>query len=73
VSRIDSKDLVSKLIHAQSFYYADQRNEKGGNMGTAVDGEAHAEWYYELASGDGSVPWDATFTKGKGYVDYNHK
>lgn len=40
-------------------------------MGGAVDGEAHAEFYDQLANGIKNVPWHATFVKGKGYVDFS--
>ncbi|EON69387.1 hypothetical protein W97_08647 [Coniosporium apollinis CBS 100218] len=53
------------------FYYADQRTPEGGPVGTVVDAEAHADFYYELASKDPSdVPWHATFVKGKGYTKF---
>lgn len=35
-----------------------------------LDGDAHAEFYAELAGGGDEVPWHATFVKGKGYVKF---
>ncbi|KAA8650996.1 uncharacterized protein ATNIH1004_003687 [Aspergillus tanneri] len=54
------------------FYYADQRTPEGTSMRTGVDGEAHAEFFKQLADWqDPSVPWLATFVKGKGYVNFS--
>ncbi|EED12613.1 conserved hypothetical protein [Talaromyces stipitatus ATCC 10500] len=52
------------------FFYADERHEDGKFKGMAVDGPAHGEFYPQLASNDGGVPWHATFIKGKGYVKF---
>ncbi|KAF2691249.1 NAD(P)-binding protein [Lentithecium fluviatile CBS 122367] len=52
------------------FFYADERHEDGKFKGMALDGDAHAEFYAQLAEHDGSVPWQATFVKGKGYVQF---
>ncbi|KAH7395211.1 hypothetical protein DE146DRAFT_678975 [Phaeosphaeria sp. MPI-PUGE-AT-0046c] len=49
------------------FFYADERNEDGSNKGMQIDGDAHAEFYADLASGEADVPWHATFVKGEGY------
>lgn len=35
-----------------------------------LDGAAHADFYLQLARHEGSVPWQATFVKGKGYVQF---
>ncbi|KAF2648014.1 NAD(P)-binding protein [Lophiostoma macrostomum CBS 122681] len=52
------------------FFYADERTAEGGIKGMELDGEAHAEFYAQLASGTAEVPWHATFVKGKGYVKF---
>ncbi|KAJ6123707.1 hypothetical protein N7471_011024 [Penicillium samsonianum] len=53
------------------FYYADQRTPEGTSMRTGVDGVAHAEFFKQLADRqDPSVPWLATFVKGKGYINF---
>jgi hypothetical protein len=53
------------------FFYADERYADGKVKGTEVDGAAHGEFYAELASHQGSIPWHATFAKDKGYVKFN--
>ncbi|KAF5872154.1 putative uncharacterized oxidoreductase protein [Botrytis fragariae] len=55
------------------FYWADERTTEGGPKGNAIDGEAHGEFYYELATSEEPLTWDATFVAGKGYVDFNGK
>lgn len=40
-------------------------------MGNKVGGEAHAQFYLDLASGKSDAPYEATFVKGKGYVDFS--
>ncbi|ATZ55418.1 hypothetical protein BCIN_12g00160 [Botrytis cinerea B05.10] len=55
------------------FYWADERTTEGGHVGNAIDGEAHGEFYYELATSEDPLTWDATFVAGKGYVDFNGK
>jgi hypothetical protein len=35
-----------------------------------LDGDAHAEFFAELAGDEGDIPWHATFVKGKGYVKF---
>jgi len=52
------------------FYYADERNADGSMKSTALDGDAHAEFFFELAKAPAEVPWHATFVKGKGYVKF---
>ncbi|KAF2444621.1 NAD(P)-binding protein [Karstenula rhodostoma CBS 690.94] len=52
------------------FFYADERNADGSIKGMAIDGEAHADFFAQLASGEGEVPWNATFVKGQGYVKF---
>ena len=53
-----------------SFFYADERNADGSLKGMQLDGDAHAEFFAQLASGEVEVPWHATFVKGKGYVKF---
>lgn len=53
------------------FYYADERTESGNAVYGDINGEAHAEFYYQLAEGlVKDVPVDATFVKGKGYTKF---
>jgi hypothetical protein len=35
-----------------------------------LDGDAHAEFFAQLASSSLDVPWHATFVKGQGYVKF---
>ncbi|OQV10143.1 hypothetical protein CLAIMM_14183 [Cladophialophora immunda] len=55
------------------FYYADERNAEGDAVYRAVDGEAHGQFYVELAEKEGQGPWLATFVKGTGYVDFSSR
>ncbi|KAK0716784.1 hypothetical protein B0T26DRAFT_853394 [Lasiosphaeria miniovina] len=52
------------------FFYADERNVDGSIKGMALDGDAHAEFYAQLATGAKDVPWHATFVKGQGYTKF---
>ncbi|KAF7519878.1 hypothetical protein G7054_g12962 [Neopestalotiopsis clavispora] len=52
------------------FFYADERLEDGKHVGMNLDGEAHAEFFAQLANHEGKVPWLATFVKGKGHVQF---
>ncbi|KAF7903805.1 uncharacterized protein EAF01_006854 [Botrytis porri] len=51
----------------------DEQTTEGASKGNAIDGEAHREFYYELATSEEPLTWDATFVAGKGYVDFNWK
>ncbi|TFK47153.1 putative short-chain dehydrogenase [Heliocybe sulcata] len=53
-----------------SFYYADERKADGQPVVNAIDGDAHGDFYYELAQDAKQRPWLATFVKGKGYVHF---
>ena len=53
-----------------SFFYADERHADGKSKGMELDGPAHAEFFAQLAEHQGNVPWQATFVKDKGYVDF---
>ncbi|KAF4626633.1 hypothetical protein G7Y89_g11523 [Cudoniella acicularis] len=55
------------------FYYTDERFEDGGSVFMDIDGQAHADFYYELVRRKDQGPWEATFVKGKGYVDFDGK
>ncbi|KFY93873.1 hypothetical protein V500_03501 [Pseudogymnoascus sp. VKM F-4518 (FW-2643)] len=52
------------------FFYADERHADGKNKGMDLDGDAHGEFYAQLADHEANVPWQATFVKGKGYVKF---
>jgi hypothetical protein len=52
------------------FFYADERHVDGKLKGGALDGPAHGEFYAHLASQEENVPWQATFVKDKGYVQF---
>jgi hypothetical protein len=51
------------------FYFADERQSNGGPT-IPVDGPAAGEAYVELAEKKEQGPWNWTFVKGKGYVDF---
>jgi hypothetical protein len=38
--------------------------------GSKIDAEAHGDVYVKLAEEKEQGPWDYTFVKGKGYVDF---
>ncbi|KAF3932581.1 hypothetical protein ABW20_dc0106827 [Dactylellina cionopaga] len=65
--------LADSLYSPQGlrFFYADERNKDGSIKGMALDGDAHAEFYIQLAKQDDHVPWHATFVKDQGYVKFN--
>lgn len=53
------------------FYWADERTPEGEIIGLAINGQAHGDFFYELATSEQPLPWDATFVAGKGYVDFH--
>jgi len=55
------------------YYFGDERFEDGYPTMGKIDGEAHGEFYWELAQKKEQGPWNATFVKGKGYVDFETK
>jgi NAD(P)-dependent dehydrogenase (short-subunit alcohol dehydrogenase family) len=74
--QVDSMAGIPNLLfltHLTSrFFYADERHPDGAPRLDGSDGEAHAEFFAQLASHEESkdVPWEATFVKGKGYVSF---
>ncbi|KAK9235242.1 hypothetical protein V1525DRAFT_410552 [Lipomyces kononenkoae] len=52
------------------FYYGDERKADGSPAYGAIDGEAHAKLYLELAEGKTQGPWQQTFVKGVGYKKF---
>lgn len=60
------------------FYYVDQRSPDGSYTDgresakeeNRLDGNAHSEFFLELANRDDQGPANATFIKGKGYVEF---
>lgn len=66
-----SQSYAEKGYH---FYYGDERTAEGKSMtGTTLNGQGHADFYYELSQKKDQGPWDATFVSGKGYVDFSGK
>ncbi|KAF2110770.1 hypothetical protein BDV96DRAFT_500800 [Lophiotrema nucula] len=64
---------VADALHKDKgyrFFYADERYGDGKLKGQDLDGDAHAEFFAQLASDSGSIPWHATFAKDKGYVKW---
>jgi len=53
------------------FYYADER-KADGSAKYRVDGEAHAELFWELAKEKTQGPWMQTFVKGTGYAKFDN-
>ncbi|KAJ0414443.1 hypothetical protein BJY00DRAFT_30546 [Aspergillus carlsbadensis] len=54
------------------FHYADERAQGGkGKGGPNLDGPAHGEFYAQLASHEGDIPWNATFVAGEGYGKFD--
>ena len=49
-----------------SFYYADQRSPEGKPMYTGLDGDAHAETYWDLADSEAKGKSILTFVKDQG-------
>ena len=53
------------------FYYGDQRKADGAAVYNAIDGDAHAKLYLNLAEGKVQGPWQQTFVSGVGYKDFS--
>ncbi len=62
--------MVRGLCLGASFYYVDERTEKGQPIMGKIDGPAHGDFCWELAQRKDQGPWDATFVKGVGYKDF---
>ena len=59
------------MLMPASFFYADQRKADGAYASGDLDGDAHAEFYLQLAEEPNkNVPAQATFVKGQGYVNF---
>ncbi|KAK7225422.1 hypothetical protein V2G26_013425 [Clonostachys chloroleuca] len=52
------------------FFYTDERKSDGQPVSTEIDGDAHSEFYLELITHEGQIPWHATFVKDQGYVQF---
>ncbi|KAJ5587255.1 uncharacterized protein N7459_003020 [Penicillium hispanicum] len=52
------------------FYYADERNADGTPAYASIDGEAHGEFYLQLADHKSQGPWQQTFVKAIGYKSF---
>lgn len=52
------------------FYFADERKANAEFVYGGIDGDAHGEFYLDLAKSGEQGPFQATFVKGKGYVDF---
>lgn len=65
--------FVSKRLtgYIYRFYYGDQRKADGAAVYNAIDGDAHAKLYLELAEGETQGPWQQTFVPGTGYKDFS--
>lgn len=57
------------MLTVYRFYYADER-KADGTITPQIDGEAHAEFYAQLAEGESQGPWQQTFVKGSGYQKF---
>ena len=53
-----------------SIYYANEKKPDGNEMGAHPDGDAHADFFYELATKAQSGEFDQTFVERKGYVKF---
>jgi hypothetical protein len=55
------------------FYYIDERTPSGAPVSGDLNGEAHGVEFWKLVQAKEQLPWQYTFTKGKGYVDFELK
>ena len=62
---------VNGRLTSLRFYYGDQRMADGAAVYNAIDGDAHAKLYLELAEGKVQGPWQQTFVPGMGYKDFS--
>lgn len=58
------------LLMTTRFYYADERKADGSAAFMDIDGEAHGEFYTQLAESKSQGPWHQTFVKGVGYRNF---
>lgn len=63
--------FVKSATNSYRFYYGDQRKADGAAVYNAIDGDAHAKLYLELAEGETQGPWQQTFVSGIGYKDFS--
>ncbi|KZT25031.1 putative short chain type dehydrogenase [Neolentinus lepideus HHB14362 ss-1] len=61
----------ANLSKGYKYYYADERTPEGETVKFDNSGDAHGEFYYDLAQDPKQGAWLATFVKGKGYVDFS--
>lgn len=61
---------LNRLLLFPRFFYADERNQDGAQKGMDLDGDAHADFYAELAKQERHFPSQAPFVKGQGYVKF---
>lgn len=61
---------IAANVYKHHWYYADERLPNGRPTMSAIDGEAHGEAYFELATRKEQGPWDYTFVKGAGYKKF---
>jgi hypothetical protein len=55
---------------ASFWYFGDERRPFGGSVMDVIDGEERALFYCKLNQQKSQGPWNATFVKGRGYVDF---
>lgn len=63
--------IYVSVLMQYSFYYVDERKADGNPKGTAIDGEAHADFFLSLVDGSVDAPWHATFVQGEGYKSFS--
>lgn len=63
-------ELASQALKDSAWYYADERLANGKPVMTDIDGEAHGEAFYKLATSGKQEPWNYTFVKGTGYIKF---
>ena len=54
----------------ERFYYADERKPDGAPK-YGIDGDAHADLFWELAQAETQGQWHQTFVKGVGYKKFD--
>lgn len=62
--------LHGDVADGYRFYYGDERKADGSAVYSAIDGEAVAKHYLELAEGKIQQAWQQTFVKGVGYKHF---